>query len=253
MTLVWSGVHTDPDKISSVVYTPSLKGSLQPAMIGATRRHGRLAYLITSPGELLQEVAAGHPVIVLQNLGLSWVPVWHYAVVIGYDIESRTVVLHSGETLGKRTSLRVFDNTWSRSGYWGLLTLPAGQLPATATPGAYLQAVLGLEKTKKWPQAIAGYRAAIKKWPGNLSAHMGVGNAHYAMGNLLDAERSFRTATRQFPQEGAAFNNLAQVLYEQGKTRAALAAAERAVSIGGPLFDVFRKTLKEITSSQTDP
>jgi hypothetical protein len=54
-------------------------------MIGAARRHGRLAYLITGPDSMFEEVAAGHPVIVLQNLGLSWYPVWHYAVVVGYD------------------------------------------------------------------------------------------------------------------------------------------------------------------------
>ncbi len=70
-------------------------------MIGAARRHGRVAYVISSPEELLVEVAAGNPVIVLQNLGLSWVPVWHYAVVIGYDGDADMVTLHSGETPGK--------------------------------------------------------------------------------------------------------------------------------------------------------
>ncbi len=96
MTLVWSGVSTNPDQLTPIVYTPSIKGSLQPAMIAATRRQARLAYVISSPQEMLQEVAAGHPVIVLQNLGLSWAPVWHYSVVIGYDLDTNSVLLHSG-------------------------------------------------------------------------------------------------------------------------------------------------------------
>jgi hypothetical protein len=253
MTLVWSGVPTDPEKLAGTVYTPSLKGSLQPAMIGTARRHGRVAYLLASPKELLAEVAAGHPVIVLQNLGLSWVPVWHYAVVIGYDAHSGVVMLHSGETARKETPMRVFDNTWTRSGYWGLLTLPPDRLPVTAVETTYTKAVLGLEQAGKWPEAIVGYHAAMKKWPGNLSAHMGIGNSYYAMGDLPAAERSFADATRQFPTEGVTFNNLAQVLYEQGKKEAALAIAQKAVSMGGPMSGVFQKTLEEIKSDLWQP
>ena len=85
MALTWSGIQANPETITPEVFTPSRKGSLQSAMIGAARRHGRLAYLITGPDSMFKEVAAGHPVIVLQNLGLSWYPVWHYAVVVGYD------------------------------------------------------------------------------------------------------------------------------------------------------------------------
>jgi hypothetical protein len=44
MALAWSGLHIDPDGLTSQVYTPSLKGSLPPAMVAATRRHGRVAY-----------------------------------------------------------------------------------------------------------------------------------------------------------------------------------------------------------------
>ena len=253
MTLVWSGVFTDPEKLAGAVYTPSLKGSLQPAMIGAARRHGRVAYVISSPEELLAEVAAGHPVIVLQNLGLSWVPVWHYAVVIGYDADSGVVTLHSGETSSKETVMRVFDNTWSRSGYWGLLTLPPDRLPATAAETAYTEAVLGLEKAKKWPEAIAGYRTALQKWPDNFDASMGIGSAYYYMGDLPAAEHAFAEATRQFPTKGAAFNNLAHVLFEQGKKEAALAAAEKAVSMGGSMSGVFQETLEEIKSSLSRP
>jgi len=71
MALTWSGVPTVPAALVSEVYSPALKGSLQPALVGAARRSGRLAYPISGTEPLLKEVAAGHPVIVLQNLGLS--------------------------------------------------------------------------------------------------------------------------------------------------------------------------------------
>ena len=80
-----------------------------------------------------------------------------------------------------------------------------------------------------------------------------IGNAYYAMGDLRAAEQSFAEATRQFPTEGAAFNNLAQVLFDQGKKKAALPAAEKAVSLGGPMSGVFQETLEEIKSNLNQP
>jgi ABC-type bacteriocin/lantibiotic exporter with double-glycine peptidase domain len=113
MALAWSGLEIDPVELAPQVYTPSLKGSLQPAMITAARRHGRVAYPVSGANALLKEIAAGHPVIVLQNLGLSWVPAWHYAVVIGYDLDKAMIVLHSGITNRKATALNTFENTWA--------------------------------------------------------------------------------------------------------------------------------------------
>jgi len=84
MLLSWSHSDFTLDEFVSEVYIPERRGSLQPALISAARRRNRLAYSIQGMNELLQELAAGHPVVVLQNLGLSWVPRWHYAVPIGY-------------------------------------------------------------------------------------------------------------------------------------------------------------------------
>ena len=246
MVLNWSGIRTNPESITPVVFTPSRKGSLQSAMIGAARRYGRVAYPITGPDAMLAEVAAGYPVIVLQNLGFSWYPAWHYALVVGYDLHQGTVILHSGLTARKHLSLKVFTNTWARSDYWGLLVLPPSLLPSTATEHNYIAAVLGLEKARQWQAAIRAYNNALSRWPDSLSARMGLGNSYYALGDLETSETVFRETTRRLPTEGSAFNNLAQVLWEQGKQQEALEAACRAVDLGGPLVEVYRKTLEEI-------
>jgi len=246
MTLAWSGLNVTPEALTPSVYTPSEKGSIQPAMIGAARRFGRIAYVIDSPEELMQEIAHGHPVIVLQNLGLSWYPVWHYAVAVGYDLAAGHVVLHSGETCQKRLSLKVFNRTWSRSGYWGMMTLSPQQIPATASERTYVQAISGLETARQWQAAIEGYRTALDRWPESLGASMGLGNVFYATGDLSAAEGAFRDAIRRVPESGAAFNNLAQVLWEQGKGPEALKAARTAVSLGGVMVHVYQKTLQDI-------
>ncbi len=250
MALAWSGIHTDPDTVAPEIFTPSIKGSLQPAMIAAARRHGRIAYPVFGPDAVLAEVSAGHPVVVLQNLGLSWKPTWHYAVVVGYDLDQGRVILHSRLTPRKGLSLRVFENTWARSGHWGLLVLPPTRLPATATPGAFVSAVIGLEKAEQWQAAVQGYKTALLRWPENLGAHIGLGNSYYALGDEASAEAAFREATRRFPADGTAFNNLAQVLWERGKRKEALGAARKAVELGGPLVNTYRKTLQQIQAGE---
>lgn len=250
MTLTWSGIQVDPEAITPEVFTPSLKGSLQSAMISTARRRGRVAYPISGAEEMLEEVAAGHPVIILQNLGLSWYPVWHYAVVVGYDLEIGIVLLHSGVTSQKRLSLRVFNNTWARGDYWGLLVLPPSRLPATATEHNYVSAVLGLEKAQQWQAAIEGYNTALARWPDSLSARMGLGNSYYALGDFVSAEAAFREATIRFPTSGMAYNNLAQVLWERDNRKEALEAARKAVDLGGPLVEEYRRTLKEIQAGK---
>jgi tetratricopeptide (TPR) repeat protein len=249
MALNWSGLEVSPAELKEKVYTAALQGSLQPAMITGARRYGRLAYVVSGTESLIRELSAGHPVIVLQNLGLSWMPVWHYAVVIGYDLPADELILHSGRNAGERVAMRVFQNTWSRAQDWGLLILNPSELPATAEEEKFVEAVLGLEKAKQAAAAVQGYRSALNRWPHNLAAMMGMGNSYFAMGNLKNSEAAFRLATEAYPEEGAAFNNLAHVLLEQGRREEALTAAQRAVSLGGPHQSVFQKTLQEIQAA----
>jgi len=249
MVLAWSGLAVEPADLTEKVYTASLKGSLQPAMIAGARRYGRLAYVISGTESLIREIAAGHPVIVLQNLGLSWIPVWHYAVAIGYDIPADELILHSGTAARKRTPLRLFENTWARAEDWGLLVLNPGELPATAMEGKFVEAVLGLEKAKQPAAAVEGYRAALNRWPHNLAAVMGLGNSYYGLGDLKNSEAAFRRAVALHPGSGAAWNNLADVLLHQGQKSEALDAARKAIALGGPGEESFQKTLEEIQAA----
>jgi len=249
MVLSYSDLQITPEALQSQVYTPSRKGSLQMAMVGATRRHGRIAYPILGLNSIWPEIAAGHPVIVLQNLGLSWIPLWHYAVVIGYDFIENTVALRSGTSERKVMSFRTFGKTWARSEYWGLMVLKPTQLPAIAREKDYLEAVFGLEKSRQYQAAIEGYQTALTRWPRSLVAFMGLGNSLYALGNLPGAENAFKMAVVNHPQAASAHNNLAQVLFEQGRKQEALEAAQRAVAIGGPMAEVYEMTLREIQSN----
>ena len=246
MTLQWSGVAITPEQLKLQVYTPSRKGSLPPDMIGAARRNDRIAYPVNSIEDILKEVAGGHPVIILQRLRSRVQDSWHYAVVIGYDLDQRLIILHSGVQAREVLSIDAFAQTWQKWGRWGLITLSPDEFPATVQEEVYLKAVIGLEQTQRWHTAEQAYTQATTRWPHNGATWVGLGNSRYASGNLKGAEQAFRSAVRAAPQLGAAYNNLAHVLMELDRKDEALQAIHQALSLGGPQTEVFRKTLAEI-------
>jgi hypothetical protein len=246
MVLQWTGVEATPETLAPEVYTPVKKGTLQPLLISAARSYDRLAYPLKGIEPLLQELAAGHPVIILQNLGLSWFPKWHYAVAIGYDLQTGEILLHSGLQPKRPMSWTLFRRTWQRAQYWGLVVLPPGQMPASAEEQSYLTAVLGLEQSRPRPSVVQAYAAAVERWPTSLGALIGLGNACYALNDLGRAEEAFRTTVHAHPDNGAACNNLAYVLAEEGKCREALEMAEQAIALGGPQVSIFQRTKESI-------
>jgi tetratricopeptide (TPR) repeat protein len=231
------------------VYLPARKGSLQIEMLVAPRRHGLIAYeLEPSMTDLVREVAAGTPVVVLENYRYKWWPLWHYAVIVGYDFDEGEVIRRSKTRQRQTMPFNVFEYVWQDEGYWAMVVVPPDRVPVTATEPRYAQAVAALEKSGHVKNAHIAYNAMLKRWPSSLAASMGLGNTAYALKDLEMAEAAFRQATAAHPEAPAAFNNLAHVLAERGKPGEALEAAERAVSLGGPLLPTARATLDEIRS-----
>ena len=246
-----SGVSISPLELVPEIYIPARQGSLQIEILAASRRHGRIAYRINPDLQsLFKEVSAGNPVLVLQNLGLSWAPTWHYAVVAGFDLDRQKVILRSGMEKRHQTSLVTFERTWARSKYWGIVVLSPDKLPETAVAERYIKTVAALEKINRWQDANTAYSTALNRWPGNQIAQMGLGNSFYRMKNLPAAEQVFRAASSEHPDFGAAHNNLAQVLLEQGKITEAKKYILRAITLGGPQLERFQDTLKEINQQQ---
>lgn len=251
MVLTHSGVETDPDTLAAMVYTPGRQGSLQSELITAARRHGRLAYPIQGRACLLDALAAGMPVVVFQNLGLGWLPRWHYAVAVGYDLDRSHIILHTGARADHRVRLTTFERTWRRTGRWALLVLPPGDIPACADEHLYLQAALGLEQAGRAAAAKAAFEAAVRRWPLSVAARMALGNALYTAGRRDAAAEAFRAVIRIDGANAPAYNNLAHVLAEQGLLAEAAAAARRAVQLGGPHQAIYHQTLEEIDRRMT--
>lgn len=242
------GVAVSPDDLVHQVYLPAREGSLQAEILAATRSNGRLAYrLAPRLQDLFAEIAAGNPVLVLQNLSLAFAPVWHYAVVIGYDLEREEIILRSGTTHRLSMTLTTFENTWARSKHWAMVALLPHQLPETAVEAEYVAASVALERVSP-SSARYSYAAALERWPKNLIARIGLGNVAFSKGDFRLSEQSYRRATVDHPESGDAWNNLAQVLLELDRKDDALQAATRAVSLGGPRLEIYQRTLDSIAS-----
>jgi hypothetical protein len=251
MSLSAAGITTTSEVLVPQVYVPQREGSLQVEMLAAGRRNGALSMTIPPTLQaLLTEVAAGTPVLVLQNLSLPWFPRWHYALVIGYDLEQEEIILRSGTTQRLVLPLSTFEHTWGRSGYWGMVTLPAGRLPATAEEGAAVDALVALEKSADAARARKAYESALRRWPGNIALQLGLGNTAYAAGDRIAAVAAFRLATEAHPDSAPAFNNLATALAELGYFDLARQAAEKAISLGGPWRPAAYATLETIEAER---
>lgn len=245
MVLAYSGTSVPLAQLEAEIYSPALHGSLQPALVAAGRRHGFLAYELDSFDEILAETAAGSPVIILQNRGLSWKPLWHYAVVTGFNAARRQLYLSSGTENHREIATRTVQATWARGGSWGLLLLPPGRLPQHSTPEGLIPALIGLDRVA--PEAAGvDYAAALSRWPNHAGLATAYGNHLRVRGESTLAEQAYQAALASDPQHVPALNNLADLLLARGELEAARRYAEQAVAVDGPYRAAAQATLDEI-------
>lgn len=225
-------IPVTPESLGRLTYLPALEGSLQIELAASARQQGVLVYPLSGTlNDLLREVAAGNPALILQNLAFHWYPRWHYAVVVGYDLERELLILRSGRQRRWITGFATFMNTWDRAGNWAIVTLLPGHLPATATPSVYLSAANDLEQTGQYSAAHRTYQAAVEAWPENSTAWLTLGNSAYSGANWPHAVHAFRQATELAPLNTTAWNNLAYALLADGQKSEALAALQEALTL----------------------
>lgn len=196
-------------------------------MVSAARERDLLVYPLEKKLDaILQELNAGNPVLVMQNLAFDWYPQWHYAVAIGYDLPAQQMIVHSGLNAAQREPFTVFMRSWSRADYWARVMLPPGDLPATAQPLTYLKAASDLEQTNRLVSAQQAYQSAIEQWPDQPSARFGLANTRWAMNDRQAAIADFQRLVNDFPSFQPGWDNLATGLEMMGCPAEAAAARQ---------------------------
>lgn len=245
-----SGVDTSPPALVPLVYVPERKGSFQVEMVAAARSFGRLAYKIPPTlTALYTEINAGTPVLVMQNLGVNWYPKWHFAVVKGYDLGQRTLIMNSGTEQDYAHPMRVFERTWARSDHWAIVVLEPGQVPATAEPNQYFTAIVALERGSEPADISKAWISGLNTWPTDRNLMMGYANFLYRQGEFDGAATWLKRLIDDHPGYAPAYNNLGQVLYEQGHKDEGVAYVHQAMALGGDFIDDYQATLQEMLSN----
>ena len=246
--LVQSGAAATLEDMVDKVYLPGRQGSLQVELLAATRTEGRLPYVIDgSLAAIWRELEAGRPVLVLQNLGVAtaigdWSR-WHYAVVVGIDAKRGEVMLRSGTDRRRVTSSRTFLHTWRRGGYWGMVVLTPGELPADPDRSRYFEAVAALEQAGRAEEAAIAWQTALGHWPGDTVALFGLANSRLLLGDYRAAEEAYRDLLQRDGSLVAARNNLALALAGQGEYTAAM--QEIGIALSGNRDAAMERELRD--------
>jgi len=240
--LNYTGANTSIQPLISQVFLPSRQGSLQVEMLAAPRHYGRVSYQLQPKyPDLLREVAAGNPVIVLQDVGVMFTQ-WHYAVVNGFDYPSGTLFMRSGTNPREKIPFSYFERTWIKGGYWAMVVTPPDRIPVTATEDGWMAAVLAMTRTGGAEAATKAYAAALKRWPDNLPAAIGLANEYHSRGDFAGAVNVLRTAQQRHPKSVIVINNLAQALSDQGRNAEALSVIGKASDPQGPFAGDVKST-----------
>lgn len=248
-----SQLRVSPEELVPLVYVPERQGSFQIEMVAAARSYGRLAYQLPPTLQaMFSEVSRGHPVLVMQNLGLDWYPQWHFAVVKGFDLQQGQVILNSALTEDYRLALTTFERTWARAEHWAVLVVEPGIMPLHAEPDRYFNAVVALEASNTAAQVSPAYRSGLERWPDNSNLLMGFGNLLYGQGDITGAAEHYQRTIDFHPDYAPAYNNLAQIRLQQNNLEQAFTLAQKAVELGGDFSDNYAQTRQRVQTAIAD-
>jgi len=235
------------DELDGLTLIPEKGGTLQIELVSAARANGLIVYPLEPTFEaLFSELSEYHPVIVLVNRSFSWHPLWHYAPVIGFDGEKRTILSHFSDQQNEPINIGTFAALWKRSNNWGVVLLPPGELPASASSKIFLRAVYEFEKTGKIREAVISYKSASLRWPEDPDILFALANAYYNLSNLSEAEENYRKLLAIKPSYPLAVNNLAVLLCHTGRSNEALSVLEKAMTNDTEIQSILNTTREEI-------
>jgi len=169
-------------------------------------------------------------------------------VAIGYDLNTRQIILRSGDQeRSVAAARRRFERTWDRSDRWALVVLRPDDLPATADVATWSIAAAGLEQADRPGEALTAYETILTRSPDSVAAKMGRANSLFALKDFSGAASAYRKVLSDRPEMADAWNNLAYALYRQGKRDEAITAARQAVAVGWNDGQAYKATLTDVS------
>jgi hypothetical protein len=242
-----SGAAAAYDEIVERVFVPGLEGTLQVEMMAAARGFDRIPFRVGGTlEEVLAEVAAGHPVLILQNLRIRSWPAWHYAVVVGYDRAGGSIIMRSGRQREQVTPVGRWMRQWDWASRWAVVVLPPGRMPARPDRAAAFRALADFDDRGSPAARLAAWQAAARYWPDVALVPFGMGNARYQLGEFDAAVEHFHDALAIRPDYWPARLNLSALLLQTDRPCAGLAAADHPMPAEHGLYQARTSLLQRL-------
>lgn len=128
--LSYQRVQITPGLLDKPLQLPGGESRLEHSLPQVARQYGFMVYpLDKGLPSLLTQVSAGYPVMLRFAEGTVFTEP-RYAVLVGYNRNKQTVLLHSGMNRHLLMSFSSFSSAWESAGSWAVLIQSPRQLPA---------------------------------------------------------------------------------------------------------------------------
>lgn len=225
-------VTFDYQNLVNQLYTPGKKGTYLHDLKAAARSYKLLPFKgPTDLNTLLQMLAEGYPVIVLENSAFSWWPRWHYRLLIGYDSTRKR--LFSLEDNGSMASIKMvnFLNAWEKAHNESLLIVPAYQIPTLIEPMEIISEYLAQKELNHLNNADQILQHGMRQHPSHAIIQFTAANNAYDKGHHKQASDLYQIAINSNPDFPEAYINWAYTLHHLGCKEASNKALHCAKSI----------------------
>jgi tetratricopeptide (TPR) repeat protein len=231
MVMGFYGQKKTPDELAKGLFHEKLKGSTFSEMKARARQEGFLVLEINKFDDAIKEVKAGNPVIVLQNNGFRFFPMWHFSVLTGVDLRGPDVIVHDGDDEEDKDDMRLFERSFILGGRRSLLLLPPDHLSETTDEKSHVEAAAFLEALGNLKGGLLAYQKILSRWPQSQLAQIGVANTLYALGRKEDALKEIRIGSKLHPQSFQIWHNRAVMEAESGYKQKARESAKKALEL----------------------
>lgn len=228
------GHHGDPTTMDAwQAALPKTRGGVMSVdLVLAAREKGFDARIVTGDAGLVEaEIGAGRPVIamlqVVQAPGAGY-DFFHYIVLDGHDPDRRLFRAQFGDGRARWIPLDRIEQAWKATKHATIVIRRPDPLETA------LRAAVRLEEQGLADEAAAAYSELAASHPRSPLVWTNLGNTEMRRGRAPQAEEAFRRAIELDPSAADAINNLAWLLFEQGRLAEAEPLARRGVTVAAP-------------------
>lgn len=201
MILEYTQTKAPPfDSIKKATMSPEANGTYKFDYLSAARRFGMATYKVPTVTDMIRQIDQGYPVVVFKDIGNFWFKNWHFEALVGYDVSSKHLIIHSDQTKNKYQRLSEFILQWKKGGGWSYAIVKPDVIPEQAEVEEALANAIVFERLRRDKEAEEVYRAIIARWPDRKEAVAGLANTLAKQGYVNKARDLYEQLNKEFPE-----------------------------------------------------